>query len=593
MSDELAIVRVSTLEGIADAVREKRGLTEKIKVDQIEAEARNIQTGGGGEDVSLVVGVQDVENKPYSLKANDFGEAKQVPAHWLRGRSGLISFDLPESVTSIGTYAFYGCTGLKEAKFGNTVSVTNKSILEGCNSLEKLTIPFVGVDKADSYNINYIGYIFGASSYSSNATYVPASLKTIIVTGSYAIKDNAFKGCNNIKSVSILGNAPYIAKSAFEGCSGIEEITLPYIGGSKDAEVDNTYYKERFGYIFNKPFGDIPSTLKSVTILGGTVLRDNAFAGCKNIETIILPDTIVEIGNSAFASCKALTAISIPNKVAIIPNYAFQGCGKIKNITIPASVEAISKKAFDSCSSLESVEFIGGDANRVKLSGASQSECFANCPSLRTMTINGGSPIFEIDGLGDIIDSQQKIDVNYIGDLKGLCEVEFVSDYNMSWRGKLYINNEDIPSELVVPSGTTKIGEEIFSGCDSITSVVIENDVKTIGVGAFAGCPNLTNITIGDSVETISGGAFAGCDNIQNVEIGVGIKKIENGAFYNWAWGFRVRFNGTTPPELGSDVFYIEPMYISIEVPKGCKDAYLAGVGWDTLPSNVTIYEFE
>jgi hypothetical protein len=67
---------------------------------------------------------------------------------------------------------------------------------------------------------------------------------------------------------------------------------------------------------------------------------------------------------------------------------------------------------------------------------------------------------------------------------------------------------------VTIPDNVTSIGEEVFSGCASLTSVTIPDGVTSIGDYAFYGCTSLTSVTIPDSVTSIGDTAFARCPNL-------------------------------------------------------------------------------
>ena len=102
-------------------------------------------------------------------------------------------------MSSIGYNAFYNCSGL-----------------------ESITIPFVGASKGGESN-DYFGYIFGASS----GSYVPQSLKYVVITGGTSIGSGAFQNCSGLISVTIPNSITSIGAYAFSDCSGLTSITIP------------------------------------------------------------------------------------------------------------------------------------------------------------------------------------------------------------------------------------------------------------------------------------------------------------------------------------------------------------------------------
>ena len=245
--------------------------------------------------------------------------------------TGLTSITIPDSVTSIESIAFEGCSGLTSITIPDSVTYIGSSAFRGCSGLTSITIPFVGNTKTGTSNTHF-GYIFGASSSDYNNRYVPASLTTVVITGGSSIGGHAFYGCKGLTSITIPDSVTSIGDSAFDGCSGLTSITIPFVGNTKTG-TSNTH----FGYIFGASSSDynnryVPASLTTVVITGGSSIGGHAFYGCKGLTSITIPDSVTSIGDSAFEGCSDLTSITIGNGVTSIGLWAFSGCNGMTDV---------------------------------------------------------------------------------------------------------------------------------------------------------------------------------------------------------------------------------------------------------------------
>jgi len=429
------------------------------------------------------------------------------------GCSSLKDVEIPISVTSIEESAFYGCTSMINMTIPDSVTSIGDSVFEGCISLESITLPFVGSTKDGTDNTHF-GYIFGASSYSNNRSYIPSNLKTVVITG-----------------------GTKIAWSAFAGCASLENITLPFVGSTKDG-TSNTH----FGYIFGASSSSdnsskVPSSLKTVVITNCTKIENSAFYGCTNLVSIKIPEGITSIGNSAFSGCTSLdyneydnayylgndsnpyvvlvkakdtsiTSCQIHNEAKIVYNSAFSGCAKIKSIKIPEGITSIGNSAFSGCTSLnyneyDNAYYLGNYKNPyivlVKAKDTSITSCQMN---INTRFICD----FAFSGCTKIESIKIPEGITSIG--------------NSAFSGCTSLTN------IKIPDGITVIADSLFSRCISLTNVIIPDSVTSIGNYAFYLC-GITSVTISESVTNIGAHAFSGCAFLSSV-----IFKSTNGWYY-------------------------------------------------------------
>ena len=109
-----------------------------------------------------------------------------------------------------------------------------------------------------------------------------------------------------------------------------------------------------------------------------TGIAKNAFAGCRSLTEVTIPNSVANIGLQAFHSCSSLAKVTLGNRVNSIGNFAFYGCTSLESIKIPNSVTTIGNNAFLECTSLESV-IVGNGVTSIG------SSAFWECVSLRNV----------------------------------------------------------------------------------------------------------------------------------------------------------------------------------------------------------------
>ena len=421
---------------------------------------------------------------------------------------------IPNSVEVIDALAFANCSALTSIVLSESVTSIGMGAFYGCDSLESITLPFVGANK-DGITNTHFGYIFGAALADINAPYLPASLKTVVITGGDNIGDYAFQHCGSLTNVMIydsvvnIGEGAFyncnaltnitlpnsvenIGRDAFFDCSALTSITLPFVGDKKENPTVT-----RFDYYFGNT---VPASLKTVVLTGGSSIGENAFYGCINIENITIPDSVTSIGNASFRGCNSLTNIIIPNSVTSIGNFAFASCGSLMSIIIPDSVTSIGKSAFSNCISLTSITI----------------------PD--SVTSIGYNTFFKCDSL-------ECITLPFVGAIK---DDYYNAHFGYIFGASSYSSNAGaVPASLktVIVTGGTKIFERAFYNCDYLTSVTLPDSVVNLGEYVFAGCSELSNVVLGNSLLDIGLGAFYNCSSLASITIPKNIRRIDEMAF--------------------------------------------------------------
>ena len=317
--------------------------------------------------------------------------------------------------------------------------------------------------------------------------------------GTKIICDSAFSMCNFLTSIIVPNSVTSIGEGAFSGCILLFKIIIPNSVTS----------------IGDLAFMDSNALSHIVISNSVTSIGDGTFYGCSSLTNIVIPDSVTSIGDIAFSGCRSLSNIVIPDSVTSIGDYVFEGCTSLSNIVIPNNVTSIGSNAFKNCSSLSNIvipDSVTSIGNGV----------FSGCLSLKYISIPvnviclNGNPFSEWNGKLDCLSP------NFVHE----CDILFNKDKSeiISFR------NQKIESYIIF-SNVKRIGDSAFSGCRSLSNIIIPDSVTSIGDGAFYGCSSLTNIVLPDSVTNIGSNAFRDCSSLSNIVIPDSVTSIGDYAF--------------------------------------------------------------
>ena len=346
------------------------------------------------------------------------------------GKSGI--YTIPNSVTSIGYCALIDCSKLTSVTIPNSVTNIGEAAFSGCSSLTSVHIADIEAWCKITFANAGANPLFAHVSREDENLYLNGEILTDLVIpnsvtsiGNYAFIDyskltsvtipnnvthigvSAFYRCSSLASVTIGNNVTSIGEAAFSGCSSLTSLTIP---SGVTAVGNNTFnnlpalqsivlysapknmlfsqcpalthitWNVKSGVDLQKPFNEIKNQILSFTI-GEDVeyLSSNICDGMTNLESIVIPANIKQIGSHAFANCNKLTLVTwnatnskigdaifqntaskikffnFGESVNIIPDFLCDGMSNLTSITIPKDVKVIGKNVFRYCRNLTSV----------------------------------------------------------------------------------------------------------------------------------------------------------------------------------------------------------------------------------------------
>ena len=441
--------------------------------------------------------------------------------------SGLISVTIPNSVTTIGTFAFAYCSGLTSVTIPNSVTTIGDWAFYGCSGLTSITIPNSVTTIGDYAFLNCRGL---------TSVTIPNSVTTIGNNAFGFVKNIIYNGTATGSPWGALSSQNNFVEDGFVYFDNTKTTLLAYIGSDTNVIIPNSVTTIGYGAFY----GCVDLT--SVTIPNSVdAIHDCTFQYCTGLTSVTIPNSVTYIGDidtayyitehdGAFYGCTALTSITIPNSVTYIGDYTFYGCTGLTSVTLPDYIDYI--------------DYIGGYGNYYIGSYA-----FYGCSGLTSVTIP--------DYIGDYY-------INY-------------SIGNYAFQGCTGLTS------VTIPNSVTTIGYGAFYGCSGLTSVTIPNSVTVIGEYAFSGCSGLTSVTIPNSVIVIDGYAFSGCSGLTSVTIGKRARSIIEGAFYGCNNLYEVVSLRDSPSygNIDSGQIFSDTVVIPIlKVPCGSADAYRSSDRW-------------
>lgn len=261
------------------------------------------------------------------------------------------------AVTAIADEAFVGCTYISELSIPKTIKSIGKYAFAGCSSMTKITLPS-SIDEipdgafAGCASLTEVTIPDGVESIGIRAFYNCSALEKVEFSDTVAsVGDYAFQYCYMLNEINLTQGISKIGKMAFGQCATLDTITAD--GSDHFTVEDGILYSKDKTKIYRASVGlegklTIPEGVSSIE--GG------AFSYCSSITSVILPNSLIEIGDYAFDFCTALSDIDFPSTgVSSIGAFAFEHCTALTSLSLPTTLTTIGEAAFFDCTALERV----------------------------------------------------------------------------------------------------------------------------------------------------------------------------------------------------------------------------------------------
>ena len=334
---------------------------------------------------------------------------KVIKRDYFRFWKSLTCITIPNSVTSIESYAFENCSSLTHITIPKSITSIGVRVFGGCSSLKEFIV------QEESLDFSTIdGVLFNKDKTTLIRYPLAKPDDSFIIPNSVtSIEMYAFCDCVNLKSITIPDSVTTVEESVFEGCVDLEEFVVQEDSPILSVIDGVLFNKERTAIIcfpIRKPCTSyiIPDSvafigwrafmycefLTSITIPDSvTKIEAETFLSCYRLLEITIPDSVTEIEHEAFRYCVSLQSVTIPDSVASIGDMAFYRCESLTNITIPKSVTYLGHTVFRGCKSLTNITILGGVTSLFRT--------FAGCNSLTHITITDCLNLSILDAFED------------------------------------------------------------------------------------------------------------------------------------------------------------------------------------------------
>ena len=475
--------------------------------------------------------------------------------------SSLESFTVPGTVTTIGATAFYRCSSLRDLIFEDgTADLTFAAATSysyatfGYSGIVNIMLParLTTLGAYAFYNamsLETVAFEEGAKLTTfGTAIFQNSSLRSIVIPDSVtSLGTNTFNNCTALTSVTLPANwNDTFNVNIFTNCSSLAVLKIAD-SNAKYKTVDNVLYDKDMTTLYHYPAGKttsvftIPSTVTTIganafSSRSGTSLTTTYIAPTY-LTKLIIPTSVTTINNYAFSDMPVLKEVEFiggsANALKISGNYVFANCRALESVILPTRLSSIGTYLFAACTSLSSVTF---ENNKTNMSAFGGNYMFQYCTALKSFTFPEG--VTSISGTYLFAGSTATASTPQSG-LESIvipAGIKSLSNYmfqncskltsvtlpeSLTSLGTYAFYNCSALTSIKLPANLTEIGNYSFYG-SGLTTIDIPNNVTSIGTAAFFNCTALDGVVIPDKVTSIGNTAFSGCSSLTSVNFQAG-----------------------------------------------------------------------
>ena len=340
------------------------------------------------------------------------------------------------------------------------------------------------------------------------------------------IGSRAFGSCNGLADILIPASVTNLADNVFHSSSGITNAVILAQADvidlgmfpTESADFDTLVVRGNGRTLLKDGYGNYAKRPRHVRIAGVRRIGGSCFSNYPNLLDIVFEDdALEEVGSYAFQNCtfSEVPCFGATSRVKLIEGNAFNNCRNLTSIVVPDSVTNIADNAFNDCPGISSVTlgsgmetvsggFLGGQTNLTSLvirgNGQTRVAGFRE-KAFQSVTISGVSEIYN----------------SAFSECRNLRTVELAGDGNLRSIWSWAFHGCTNLLSVAVPNSVTNIANYAFHDCYALTNAVIGTSVERIGDNAFQYCHSLLGIEIPASVTSVGGSAFNSCESIREV----------------------------------------------------------------------------